>query len=125
MAKRKSRATIKYEWKPGWKQVRERLMEPAFCARGEYRTTTLSKPKDVQGILCCPRGTTLAAGRGCRRDGEAAGSMKLQALRHGVGKFKFRHPDVWARLQAARPDSKGIRTVPGTASAEARKARVA
>ena len=119
------RASIKFEWKPGWKQVRERLMEPAFCARGEYRTKTFSTPKDVQGVLCCLRGTKLASGRGCRRDGEAAGSMRLQALRHGVEKFKFRHADIWKKLQTAKPNAKGIRTVTGAVSAEARKVQVA
>jgi len=123
--KRRPRAAIKYEWKPGWKQVRERLMEPQSCTHGSYRTKTLSTSKDVQGVMCCPKGTTLTEGRGCRREGGPASSMKLQALRHGVGKFRFRHPDIWAQLQAARPDSRGIRTVQGSVSAEARKAKVA
>ena len=118
-------ATIKYEWKPGWKQIRERLMEPQFCERGQYRTKVLSTAKDVQGVMCCPKDTKLSAGKGCRRDGKITGSMRLQALRHGVSKFKFRHPDIWAQLQAARPSAEGIRTVWAGKSVEARRTKVA
>jgi len=104
--------TRKFEWKPGWKEVKERRKEPSSCSSGNYKRGPVSKKKDVAGVFCCPKGTKLKKGkRGCFRGNKKVGSMQLQALRHKVGAFKKNHPDIWSRLQKAKPNKDGVRQV--------------
>jgi hypothetical protein len=111
-----TRPTIKWEWKPTWKYVRERIVEPTACEKGQYRTKRFSpvEKKDVYGVLCCPKGTKLKPNnQGCFRGRTRVGSMMLQSMRHDITKFKKNHPDIWRKLMMKKPDSSGIRTVKG------------
>jgi hypothetical protein len=106
--------------------VRERLVEPKACAKGQYRTKRFSpvEKKNVYGVLCCPKGTKLkTAERGCFRGRKKVSPMMLQSMRHDVDKFKKNHPDIWRKLMKKKPDAQGIKTVRGAASAETKKAR--
>jgi hypothetical protein len=121
MAKKKSKRTrkpIKFEYKKGWKYVRERLVEPSRCARSSYRTVTRGNvkasggrpPRGVQVISCCPKGYRRDAQNRCIR-GSAHRPAVTQALRHTVSRFKSKHPSEWRELQEAKAGKKGIKTI--------------
>jgi hypothetical protein len=116
--KRARRKPIKYEFKPGWKFVRERLKPPSVCAKSSYRTITSKNtgrrgpPKGVQVISCCPKGYKRDKNNRCVRRGKTKPAI-TQALRHTVARFKKRHASVWRQLQEARIGAGGIRTVDG------------
>lgn len=115
MARRK-RSFVKLEWKPGWRYVRERQMDPQFCAKGSYRTLSKrnvpSMPEGVLVVTCCPRSAKRNARGQCCSKGSCA-SSRVQAIRHSVERFRFRHKPEWRALMEAKPNKKGIRTVRG------------
>lgn len=113
---RRMRRSIKWEYKPGWNYVRERLLDPGACAKASYRTLSRTNvptvPEGVLIVTCCPKGSSRNA-RGQCCSGTVCSSGKAQAIRHSVGRFRFRHPDVWAALKSAPPSASGIRIVWG------------
>lgn len=105
-------AKRKFEWKEGWTEVKERRKPPSACSSGNYKRGVISKKKDISGVFCCPRGTKLKKGkRGCYRGNKKVGTIELQALRHGVPKFKKNHPRIWKKLQKTKPNKQGVRAV--------------
>jgi len=103
-------ARRKFEWKPGWTEVKERVMPPSSCNPAQYRRGKIKG--GVDAVFCCPKGTVFdKRKKGCLRKGKVAGKPKLQALRHKVSSFKKRHPVAWRKLQEKKPGKGGVRVV--------------
>jgi hypothetical protein len=100
----------KFEWKPGWTEVKERKLPPSSCNPSQYKRGKIKG--GVDAIYCCPKGTVFDEKKsGCYRAGKKAGKPKLQALRHRLPSFKKRHPTIWKKLQNAKPGKGGVRRV--------------
>jgi hypothetical protein len=102
----------KFEWKPSWTEIKERIVPPSKCQPGQYRRDQVSKAKGVDAIYCCPKGTVFdPKKRGCFKGGKRKARPILQALRHKVDKFKKRYPVVWTKLQKKKTTKGGVRKV--------------
>ena len=114
-----ARKTVKFEYTPGHNYVRERLLDPKSCTKGSYRTLSHSNvktiPKGVNIVTCCKKDAKRSPrGKCCTRRG--CGSGTVQAIQHEVGRFKKKHPDIWRKLQQAKPGKGGTRVVKGPGS---------
>jgi hypothetical protein len=102
------RAPLKIEVGETWRYVRERLVDPSACAKGQYRTVAVHRAKGVNVVACCPRGQTMRRD-GCYRGNRRVGSGVVQALLHDREKYRWRHAALYRRLMQQRPDARGVR----------------